>query len=220
MKQFYSQFKQDEFLENYIFNGYKNGFFMDVGAHDGISGNNTLYFEENNEWNGVNFEPIKIVYEKLVNNRPNCININSAVCNYNGTAEFICNEGYTEMLSGLKDNYDNRHLERLDRENKIMNSTTKTIIVDTKRIETICDELNIKNINYLSIDVEGAEFEVIKSINFEKVFIDIIGFENNYELDSIPIIKYLEDKGFRIIIQLLDIIMINEKSIFYKGLSF
>lgn len=44
---------------------------------------------------------------------------------------------------------------------------------------------------------KGAEFDVIKSINFEKVFIDIIGFENNYEDNSIPIVKYLELKDFK-----------------------
>ena len=40
---FNSQDKQDEILEKYVFKGHKNGFFMDVGAHDGISINNTLY---------------------------------------------------------------------------------------------------------------------------------------------------------------------------------
>jgi FkbM family methyltransferase len=60
-----------------------------------------------------------------------------------------------------------------------MGSTTQIISVQTKRLETIFDEHNVSRINYLSIDVEGAEFEVIKSINFE-VFIDVIGFENNY----------------------------------------
>lgn len=63
---FYSQFKQDDFLENYIFNGYKKGFFVDVGAHDGVSLNNTLYFEKENDWTGINVEPIKSVYDKLV----------------------------------------------------------------------------------------------------------------------------------------------------------
>lgn len=220
MNKFYSQFKQDEFLEKYIFKGHKNGVFMDVGAHDGIEFNNTLFFEENHNWKGFNFEPIKKVYNKLIVNRPNCININSAVCNHNGNAEFLCNDGYTEMISGLKDNYDSRHLDRLNYENKVTNSTTETITVDTKRIETFCDEHNINHINYLSIDVEGAEFEVIKSINFEKVFIDVIGFESNYHFESIPIVKYLEDKGYRFIIQLLDIIMVNETSKFYKGLNF
>ena len=38
---FYSQHKQDEYLEKNIFKGYKNGFFIDIGAHDGKSINNT-----------------------------------------------------------------------------------------------------------------------------------------------------------------------------------
>jgi hypothetical protein len=65
---FYSQDKQDEFLEFAIFKGYKNGIFVDVGAHDGKTYNNTLYFEENNNWTGINFEPIKDVYLNLVKN--------------------------------------------------------------------------------------------------------------------------------------------------------
>ena len=43
---FYSQDNQDKNLETYIFKGYKNGFFIDVGAHNGKTINNTLYFEE------------------------------------------------------------------------------------------------------------------------------------------------------------------------------
>ena len=76
---FYSQDKQDEFLEFNIFKGYKNGFFVDVGAHDGKTINNTLYFEENNNWTGINIEPIKDVYLNLVKNREKCLNINCAI---------------------------------------------------------------------------------------------------------------------------------------------
>jgi len=110
---FYSQDNQDKYLETNIFKGYKNGFFVDIGAHDGKTINNTLYFEENNNWTGVNVEPIKKVYNDLVVNRPNCININCAICNNDGKTEFICNKGHTEMISGIKDTYDPRHIERL-----------------------------------------------------------------------------------------------------------
>ena len=51
---FHSQDHQDEFLEENIFYGYKNGTFVDIGAHDGISINNTLYFEKNHNWTGIN----------------------------------------------------------------------------------------------------------------------------------------------------------------------
>jgi len=214
---YYSQYRQDEYLETIIFKGFKNGVYMDVGAHDGITINNTLYFEKNNNWTGINIEPLHDIYNKLVTNRPNSININCAVCNNDGYAEFICNKGYTEMLSGLKNNFDQRHYSRLQNENKEHNSTSEIIRVDTKRIETICDVYNVKHINFLSIDVEGAEFEVIKSINFDKVFIDVIVFENNYDDVSIPIIKYLEDKNYVVIHVLSDIFMINIKSQFYES---
>ena len=213
---FYSQDKQDFFLQTNVFKGYKNGFFVDVGAHDGKKLNNTLYFENNHNWTGINIEPMPNIFIELNNNRPNCINYNCAVCEIDGCAEFIHNKGYTEMLSGLKKNYHNRHIIRRDKEIKLKGGSSEIIEVNTKRLETILDENNIKHINYLSIDVEGAEFSVIKSINFNKVFIDIIGFENNYNDTSVPIVKYLEEKGFVVIHKSLDIFMINKKSDFYK----
>ena len=215
---FYSQDKQDEILEKNVFKGFKNGIFIDVGAHDGISLNNTLYFENNNQWSGINIEPNQSVYEKLVVNRPNSINLCCAISNCDGISEFICNSGYTEMISGLKENYDPRHLERLERENNKMGSTTQIIEVNTKRLETICNEYNINHIHYLSIDVEGAEFEVIQSINFDTVFIDVIGFENNYDDTSIPIVKYLENKDYVVIHSSLDIFMIHKNSIFVNNI--
>lgn len=216
---FNSQDKQDEILETRVFKGYKNGVFMDIGAHDGISINNTLYFEKHNGWTGVNVEAIKSVYDKLVQNRPNCVNLNYAVCNTDGVADFYCNTGYTEMISGLKDTFDPRHIRRLQFENNHYSGETQIIKVNTKRIESICDEHNIAKINYLSIDVEGAEFEVIKSINFDKVFIDVIGFENNYKDTSVPIIHYLNDKGYKIFHIGLDIMMIHNNSQFIENLK-
>ena len=213
---FYSQYKQDEYLETTIFKGYKEGFYVDVGSHDGVSLNNTLYFERNNNWRGINIEPIKGVFDKLVANRSadRNTNINCAICNYDGEADFYLNEGYTEMLSGIIENYDARHLERLKNENTEMLATTQVVKVNTKRLQTIFDEHEVSHIHYLSIDVEGAEFEVIKSIDFDKVFVDVIVFENNYEEVSIPIIQYLIKKGFKVVKVSTDIFMINLQSQF------
>ena len=98
---FHSQDGQDRYLETVVFKNFKHGVFVDVGAHDGVTINNTLYFETHNQWTGINIEPIKTVYDKLLVNRPFCINNNCAISNENGIAEFVLNEGYTEMLSGL-----------------------------------------------------------------------------------------------------------------------
>ncbi len=218
-KQFNAQEKQDKFLEEHVFKGFVNGVFIDVGAHDGKTINNTLYFEKHNLWNGVNIEPIKSVYDKLIINRPFSININCAVSNTDGVSEFIFNSGYSEMLSGLKDTYDPRHYQRLDKETKKYGGTTEILHVPTKRLETICNEHAIKHIHYLTIDVEGAEFEVIKSINFDKVFIDVIGFENNYNDVTLPIIEYLERLNYTVIHKSIDVFMIHRQSQFIENIT-
>jgi FkbM family methyltransferase len=217
---FYSQDKQDSFLEQNVFMGFKNGIFIDVGAHDGVSFNNTLFFEKNHDWTGVNIEPIKLVFDNLVINRPNCININYAVCNENGETDFLQNTGYTEMISGIKNTFDSRHLNRLQYENIKHGSKTEIIKVKTKKIDDICNENNIFKVNYLSIDVEGAEFEVIKSINFDNIFIDVIGFENNYKNSSIQIVTYLQNKGYIHIDKYngIDIFMIHKDSVFMSNI--
>jgi FkbM family methyltransferase len=213
---YYSQLGQDKYLNENIFKGFKNGYFVDVGANDGLSINNTLFFERNLGWTGINIEPLEVAFEKLKVNRPNCINLRYAICNENGTANFLCNEGYTEMLSGLEKSYDPRHHERREAENKIHNAKTKVIQVQTIRLEDLFEEYNVKHIHFISIDVEGGEFEVIKSINFDKVFIDVIVFENNYSDASLPIVQYLKNKGFIIKTLDCDIIMIHNKSEFYE----
>jgi FkbM family methyltransferase len=216
---YYSQERQDQYLDTTIFKGVREGVFVDVGAHDGKTINNTLFFEESRGWTGVNVEPIREVFEQLAVNRPSCTNLNCAVSETDGTAEFICNRGYTEMISGLKDHYDSRHTARLQRENASFNSRTEIIEVPTKRLSTIFVDHNISHVHYLSIDVEGAEFSVIKSIDFDKVFVDVIGFENNYPDSSIPIVAYLEDKGFRQLPhRCLDILMIHKDSPFNPAL--
>jgi hypothetical protein len=124
------------------------------------------------------------------------------------------NRGYTEMLSGLKDQYDPRHFQRVKDEITSCGGSTDVIIVNTKRIDTICEENEINHIHYLSIDVEGAEYDVIKSINFDKVFVDVIEFENNYPDTSTRIVEYLSSKGYVVIHKNLDIFMIHRSSQF------
>ena len=67
----------------------------------------------------------------------------------------------------------------------------------------------------MSIDVEGAEFSVIKSIDFDKCFIDLIAFEDNYkDSKTEEIIDYLIDKNFVILKKSMDVFMINRASTF------
>lgn len=99
----------------------------------------------------------------------------------------------------------------------VMGGGTEVIKVKTRTLASVIfdfKELLNDRVNYLSVDVEGAEFEVIKSIDFDKVFIDVIVFENNYNDKSVPIIEYLNNKGYILLNVSQDVYMIHKDSEF------
>jgi FkbM family methyltransferase len=220
MTKYYSQDNQDKFLEENIFKGFENGIFVDVGAWDGIEINNTYFFEKKRNWTGINIEPNKTYFEKLKYQRPKCINLNIAVSEIIGTVEFNLNTGHTVALSGIYKNYDLRHIARIKNENLTIGGKSKIIKVKSNTLSNILEKYNFSHVHFLSVDVEGSEFTVLKSINFDEVFIDVIGFENNFEDISKDIVDYLANFGYKVIHKSLDILMINKNSKFFKNLSF
>ena len=219
---YHSQEKQDFLLDTRIFQGYKRGIFVEVGAWDGVAYSNTLFFEKERKWTGITIEPHPDRYEELKQNRPNTIHLNVAVNDVDEVVDFLTITGNTSMLSGIKSHYDPRHIQRIENETKRLGTSYTTIPITSKRLDTIFTEHNIQRVHYLSIDVEGSEFNVIRSIDFGKVFIDVIGFENNYPDKSEMIVEYLRTKGYEKSFQTIDIFMIHSGSPFHvkKPLQF
>lgn len=191
---YYSQIGQDKFVDEYL-NFKENGVFIDIGAHDGKSCSNTLFFEENRNWKGICIEPGLREFENL-NKLRKSININACVSDYDGESEFIYIEGYSNMLSGLLETYNKPHINRINNEVKQYGGTVNKIKMPVFKLQTILDNHNILNIDYCSIDTEGSELNIIKSIDFDKTNIKIFSIENNYNDESIK--KYLESKGYNL----------------------
>ena len=112
---FYSQYGQDTFIVKEIFHEMPGGFFVEVRAHDGITQSNTYYLEKNLGWKGICIEPNLRIYEKLRKNRK-CLCLNTAISDQPGNFRFLKIDGYSEMLSGLIEKYDPRHVERIKKE--------------------------------------------------------------------------------------------------------
>lgn len=209
---YYSQIRQDEFLNKVVFNNKKNGYFIDIGAHDGKTLSNSLFFELNNNWNGICVEPNPNVFNKL-NLFRKSINLNVCIGESNKTVKFTQIEGYSEMLSGISEKYDQRHIERIKRDLKNQGGKLNEIEIKMIKLDSI-EELKNKQVDFISIDTEGNEFDIISSINFQKLDIKAMVVENNYgdsriknhllEFDYIPLIKlefdevYLNKKYFSI----------------------
>ena len=198
-----SQFGQDKYMNEQFFKNKRNGVFVDIGAFDGIIGSNTSFFENELGWTGICIEPIPEIFEKLQKNR-SCICIKGCIADSDGPGTFLQICGI-EVLSGLLAHYDPRHMARAERElrahwrNGTLEKTQdkKIIEVDCYTLETILTTYNIYHIDYLSIDTEGNELSILKSIDFEKFDIDIIDVENNYKNPEFK--KFLEGKGYKFV---------------------
>ena len=171
-EKFFSQAGQDKVIKNHFFPNKKNGFFLEIGAYDGIEGSNCFHFEKFLNWNGIAFEPSKIQYEKLKNNR-NCKILNKAMSNSILEVDFVeVIEGLTQM-SGIKN--ENYTAEKIIKKNGQCKTEISKIITTTFDKEVSSDQ----EIDYLSIDIEGGELSVLETIDFEKYTIKVVSVENN-----------------------------------------
>jgi len=217
MSAYKSQMGQDKFLNSVVFHAMRDGVFVDVGAHDGESLSNTFFFEKELGWTGLCIEPIPEVFDKC-----NALRINSrcyklAIDKEEAKKEFMLGKGYPEMFSVLTDHLDPRHYQRVQNETRERGGEIVVIPVNTVPLQKLLDENKISHVNYMSIDVEGAEFAVLESIDFSKVFFDVIEVECNYE-DLKPKYKaFFESKGFVELVYLdWDILYIHKQSKFYE----
>ena len=193
-----AQYGKDELLNNLIFKNRRNGFFVDIGAHDGVSINSTYFLEKDLGWSGICFEPLTRRFSELVKNRPNSICINSCVYNFDGEVEFRDNEGYPEMLSGIEKEYPAQHKQRIANELGA-NGKTSVYTFPCVNLNTILEKNGITKVDYLKIDTEGSELEILKSIDFSSIDIAVIDVEANY--GSIGFENFLIPLGYKKLLQ-------------------
>ena len=187
-----SQIGQDKFIDEYF--DKKEGLtFLDIGAHDGVSISNTFFLEKERKWKGICVEAQPSEFQKLKSNR-DCTCVNVAVSDYNGETDFIYVEGYANMLSGISDDYNLSHMQRIRNEVSTYGGAINTIKVPVRTLQSILDEHNTHEIDFCSIDTEGSEFNIIKSIDFDKTEIKVFIIENNYGEKNIE--EFLVEKGY------------------------
>lgn len=188
-----SQVGQDQFLNDLYFKNKTHGVFIDIGAHDGITLSNTWFFEKELGWKGICFEPLKSVFKTLCENR-SCICVNKCVSHKEGTVIFREVQGYSQMLSGIEAHYDPRHLDRIYREIKQLGGSYNFVEVECCVLNNELEKHGFYYIDFLSLDTEGGELTILKSIDFKKFYIYAIAVENNYKDDSIK--AFLTSQGF------------------------
>lgn len=155
MIDFKSQVGQDKWVVDF-FSSKEGGYFLDVGAHNGIDLSNSYYLEKKLGWRGICVEADPDLFEVLKNNRE-CTCVNVAASDSDGKINF------------LKDGFSGRAEEH-----------PRSIEVEAKSLGKILDENSSpKVIDYLSLDIEGMELKVLSTFPFEKYEIILVTVEHN-----------------------------------------
>jgi len=182
-----SQIRQDLFVLSHL-NFKSNGFFVEFGATNGIEKSNTYLLEKEFKWTGILAEPAKCWHNDLKNNRS--VNIEKKCVWKDSTSTLTFNETNDKELSTInKFSYLDRWKEK--------RKSGKTYDVKTISLNKLLDDNNApQQIDYLSIDTEGSEFEILNNFDFSKYSFNVITCEHNYTSLREQIFDLLSKNGY------------------------
>lgn len=192
------QLLQDRFVDDF-YKQKRNGIYLDIGAHNGKDLSNTYFLEHSRDWSGILIEPMDEEFEKLKSCRGshNCF-FNTAVSDYVGETTFrkiIGGKDGLNMICGLVENLHPKHEQRIKDEAYSGCGEIVDIKVPVRTLQSILDECGMFRFDFCSLDVEGSELPILKSIDWGRTEISIFIIENNYGVEE-QITPYLEQQNY------------------------
>ena len=174
----YGEFGEDIFI-NRIFKDIKIGRYVDVGCYHPFKGSLTAQLYKKG-WNGINIDLSKSSIDLFNIARKKDINLNLAISDFDGETNYYENSPINQQNSLIKDNDDQIKIK-----------------IQCKRLSSILLENHYNNFEYLNIDVEGSEQNVINGIDLSKYRPILITIENN----NLHLKDYIESEIYNILIK-------------------
>ena len=188
-----SQFGEEKSLNKLLKNRNK-GTYLDVGCFHPTKFNNTNMLYRSG-WSGINIDLNPLTIDLFNFIRPRDINVCAALSNKNKKTKLF----YHHDLSS-QNTLNKNHVKWMEGNFRLKDLTTK--IIKTQKLKDILNKFSIKKIDFINIDIEGNEYEVISSINLNKyktkvICIEMLEYNKIQKNNKIKIIKYLKRKGFK-----------------------
>ena len=177
-----------------LLGGQTNGFFIEAGAFNGQDISNTLLLEMQYNWTGILIEPNPDLYQEMLTKQrksyclETCLSTEKEV----QKVDFDATGAYGGIMNG-EDLKPGSRADEAIKQRKESNPdfvptygafVRRTIQMQCLPLTSIIEALGNPVIDYFSLDIEGAEFPVLKTIDFDKVDIRVISIEVT-KLDSI-----------------------------------
>ena len=188
-KKSYAMDNEDIAVLNY-FKEKKNGFYVDVGCYHPIHRNNT-YLLHKQDWNGVNIDTSEFSIDLFNHMRPKDLNYNYAISNRNEIIKLF----YQKELSQLSTT------ER-DQAETVFQGNIKEKEIQAFTLDEILNRNKYKNIkiDFLDIDVEGADLKVLEGLSFDKFKPELVCVEiHAKEIKQSDIYKFMANKNYELL---------------------
>ena len=180
---------EDTAVLNY-FKDKKNGFYVDIGCYHPIHRNNTYVLNKKN-WNGINIDTSQFSIELFDYLRPNDLNYNCAISNKNKFIKLF----YQKELSQLS-------TTKKDQAETVFQGNIKEKEIQAFTLDEILSRDKYKNskIDFLDIDVEGADLKVLEGLSFDKFKPELVCVEiHAKEIKKSDIYNFLIDKNYELL---------------------
>ena len=197
----YSQEGEDMVLRSF-FEGKKRykGFYIDVGAHHPYRFSNTLFFYKHG-WRGINIEPTPNAIKAFNFFRRRDINLNIGISSKKDSLTFYCfNEpalnGFSKEVSEERNKTSDKY------------EITNEIFIETYPLAEVLDKYlpEQQKIDFLTVDVEGFDLQVLKSNNWNKYKPTYVLVEDRIDFTNLAnseVYKYLEEQGYQLVAKTL-----------------
>ena len=186
-KESYSMDKEDLVVQEY-FKNKTYGFYVDVGCYHPLQRNNTmlLYLKG---WRGINIDISDFSIKLFKFLRPDDLNLNLAISNLEGEIDMFFQKKLSQ-LSTIKEKHAKIAFQGNIHNKKILSRRLNSILEESK--------YRGKRINFLNIDVEGSDFEVLQSLDFNKYSPELICIEVlEKELEKSDVFNFLYKKKYK-----------------------
>ena len=184
-----SQFRQDLFVLSET-NYKQKGYFVEFGGADGIYLSNTYLLETEFSWTGIIAEPARVFEKNLKANRP-IVCIETLCVWKESNLSLMFNETKVPVLSTIN------KLSHLDNQKDNRRAGNKYQVQTISLIDMLKKYRAPKYIDYLSVDTEGSEYEILNAFDFNEYDIRIISVEHNYTDSRELIFDLLTSKGYK-----------------------
>jgi hypothetical protein len=181
----FSQNKQSQLIDK-LMGQMENGFFVESGAANGEVFSNSLFFEKSRNWTGVLIEAEPQAFDEMTTKHRHSFLVHACLSPTTKAMKIPFRIG--GVIGALSNYMSNTHARRMDSE---LGREKITVNIQCFPMFSILKAIGVTHVDFFSLDIEGAEPEVLQTLPMDQMTVDVFCIEHNSDAQKLKAIKDL-----------------------------